>query len=131
MPRGQRSSTDLDSRAYAYLELSVNEPLELTYLRAGRDPDIERPHRDGQDITDQPENWTAYQRARRIAYEARVDRYRARGLVQRGCTLDRYVRFYEVSSLRFDEHDPRRPPRNDWTRMWKLRQLVRHDTAAS
>lgn len=81
MPSGQRPSTGLDSRAYAYLERGVNESLEFTYLRAGRDPDLERPHRDGRDITDQPEKWTRYQRARRIAYEARVEGYRARGLI--------------------------------------------------
>lgn len=81
MPRGQRISSDLDYRAYAYLQRSVNETVELTYLRAGSDPDWERPHRDGVDITDRPELWTPHQRARRESFEARVADYRRRGLI--------------------------------------------------
>jgi hypothetical protein len=81
MPRGQRISHDLDFRAFEYLERGVNEVLELTFLRAGADPDWERVCANGQDITDQPERWTRYQRARRIAFEARVEEYRRRGLV--------------------------------------------------
>lgn len=59
----------------------AHEHLELTYLRAGVDPDWERPHRDGIDITDQPELWTPYQRARRLEYLERLASYRARGLL--------------------------------------------------
>jgi hypothetical protein len=81
MPRGQRISPDLDYRAYAYLDRAGNEDVELTYLRSGSDPDWERPHAGGEDITEQPERWTRYQRERRIAYEARVERYRQRGLI--------------------------------------------------
>jgi hypothetical protein len=81
MPRGQRVSADLDFRAYPYLERGVNEVLELTYLRSGADPDWERVHQRGEDITDQPERWTPYQRARRLAFETRVASYRARGLM--------------------------------------------------
>ena len=51
---------DLDARATH--AGAINVPLELTYLRAGCDPDWERPYRDGRDITDEPALWTAYQR---------------------------------------------------------------------
>jgi hypothetical protein len=81
MPRVQRISTDLDYRAYPYMERGVNEVLELTYLRAGADPDWERVTANGEDITDQPERWSRYQRARRIAFETRLERYRERGLL--------------------------------------------------
>lgn len=59
----------------------MNAVLELTYLRAGADPDWERVTANGEDITDQPERWTRYQRARRIGFEARVERYRERGQI--------------------------------------------------
>ena len=72
MPRGERVSADLDFRAWAYLERGVNIPLELTYLRAGADPDWERPHENGEDITDQPERCTPFPPTRRVAYDARV-----------------------------------------------------------
>lgn len=74
---------NLDAAALAYLqqERPVNEELELTYLRAGADPDWERPHLNGVDITDQPELQTPYQRARRDRFEQRVADYRARGLL--------------------------------------------------
>lgn len=81
MPRGQRVSSDLDHRAYAYLQRSVNEVVELTYLRAGAEPDWECPHRNGVDITDKPELWTPYERARRESFEARVADYRRQGLI--------------------------------------------------
>lgn len=60
---------------------AVNERLELVYLRAGSDPDWERPHLNGRDITDEPELWTPHQRRRREAFVARVERYRAEGLL--------------------------------------------------
>lgn len=81
MPRQQRISDELDYRAYPYLERGVNEVLELTYLRAGADPDWERVTVNGEDITDQPARWTRYQRARRLAFEARVEGYRERGML--------------------------------------------------
>lgn len=81
MPRGQRVSADLDYRAYPYLERGVNEPLELTYLRARADPDWERVDGNGVDITARPERWTPYPRARREAFEARVAGYRQRRLL--------------------------------------------------
>ena len=59
----------------------ANVQLELTYLRAGVDPPWERPHRDGVDITEQPQLWTPYQRARRAEYVERVESYRADGLI--------------------------------------------------
>ncbi|MEV7874513.1 hypothetical protein [Microbacterium sp. NPDC089188] len=58
-----------------------DEQTEITYLRAGGEPPWERPHRDGVDITDQPEQWTPYQRERRDTFEARVADYRRRGLL--------------------------------------------------
>lgn len=59
----------------------VNEGLELTYLRAGAEPPWERPKLDGVDVTDAPERWTPDQRVRRLAFEARVERYRQDGLL--------------------------------------------------
>ena len=59
-----------------------DEQTEITYLRAGRDPPWERPHRDGVDITEQPELWTPYQRQRREAFEARAAEYQRRGLIR-------------------------------------------------
>ncbi|WP_345802733.1 hypothetical protein AAIB33_06485 [Microbacterium sp. AZCO] len=79
MPR--RPTRDIDARAFDFLDRNVNEHAELTYLRAGSDPDWERPHRNGVDITDKPELQTPYQRARRRSFEARVDDYRRRGLI--------------------------------------------------
>ncbi|MHC3000348.1 hypothetical protein [Microbacterium sp. HJ5] len=81
MPRSQGAARDLDARAFEYLHSNVNEAIELAYLRAGADPDWERVMRNGEDITDQPETWTPYQRARRQAYVARTEDYRGRGLV--------------------------------------------------
>jgi hypothetical protein len=78
----RRASRDLSARAWAYLETNVDERLELTFLRAGWDPPGERPHLDGVDVTDHPELWTSYQRARRETFEARVDRYKAEGLIE-------------------------------------------------
>jgi len=78
MPRGHAS--DLDARALS-IPGFVNRDLELTYLRAGTDPPWERPHRGGVDITDRPDLWTPYQRARREAFETRLADYRARGLL--------------------------------------------------
>ncbi|MEV5068959.1 hypothetical protein MRBLMI12_000516 [Microbacterium sp. LMI12-1-1.1] len=52
-----------------------NEELELTYLRAGGEPEWERPKRNGVDITDQPELQTPYQRQRRDEFQRRVARY--------------------------------------------------------
>lgn len=63
------------------MTVRVNTPLELTYLRAGTEPDWERPHRDGVDITDRPELQTPYQRVRRAQFLARVTQYRADGLL--------------------------------------------------
>jgi len=54
---------------------------ELVYLRAGSEPPWERPHRDGEDVTDRPELWTPYQRERRLAFESRVADYRERGIL--------------------------------------------------
>jgi hypothetical protein len=59
----------------------VNQEAELAYLRAGTDPPWERPHLDGVDVTEAPERWTPHQRSRRIEYEARVEQYRADGLL--------------------------------------------------
>ncbi len=75
-----RRPSDIDARAWPYLDHG-NESLELSYLRAGSDPDWERPHRGGVDITDRPDLWTPYQRARRERYEERVADYRRRGLI--------------------------------------------------
>lgn len=71
---------DLDARAAAQ-QGRVDTDVELTYLRADADPNWERPHRNGVDVTDMPEMWTPYQRARREAYEERVRQYRADGLI--------------------------------------------------
>ena len=71
---------DLDARAMR-VEGPVNEAAELAFLNAGAEPTWERPHRDGVDITDRPDLWTPYQRHRREAFEARVARYRAEGLI--------------------------------------------------
>ena len=59
----------------------VNTAAELAYLRAGSEPAWERPHRNGDDITDKPELQTPYQRQRRREFEERVERYRQGGLV--------------------------------------------------
>lgn len=59
----------------------VHHAVELTYLRAGAEPDWERPHRDGVDITDRPDLQTPYQRRRREEFEQRVESYRADGLI--------------------------------------------------
>ncbi|MGZ0067849.1 hypothetical protein [Microbacterium arborescens] len=59
----------------------INTPAELLYLRAGSEPPWERINIDGRDVTDQPELWTDYQRERRHAFEERVSRYRADGLL--------------------------------------------------
>ena len=69
MPRSSHHGTDLDMRAAHAGTVSVQ--VELPYLRAGVDPLWERPHRDGRDITDEPDLWTPYQRARRESFEAR------------------------------------------------------------
>ncbi|WP_295833636.1 hypothetical protein [uncultured Microbacterium sp.] len=70
----------MDPRANA-VPGRVDVDHELTYLRAGSDPPWERPHRDGVDITDQPDLQTPYQRQRRAEYLSRVDGYRERGLI--------------------------------------------------
>ncbi|OAZ40967.1 hypothetical protein A9Z40_03225 [Microbacterium arborescens] len=59
----------------------VNEAAELAYLRTGSEPPWERPHQDGEDVTDRPDLWTPYQRERRVEFERRVERYRAEGLI--------------------------------------------------
>lgn len=59
----------------------VHVALELTYLRAGSEPDWERPHRNGQDVTDRPDLQTPYQRLRRAQFEQRVESYRIEGLI--------------------------------------------------
>lgn len=80
MPRTRHHTpSDLDLRAtHAGV---VNVGVELTYLRAGSEPLWERPHRNGVDVTDQPQLWTPYQRRRRETFEARVAKYRAGGLL--------------------------------------------------
>lgn len=83
MPRPQRRRTaqhDLDDRAARYPG-HVQEPIELAYLRAGAEPDWERPHRDGVDVTDHPELWSPYQALRRRQFDARVAAYRRDGLI--------------------------------------------------
>jgi hypothetical protein len=82
MARGKRreQQRDYDARAWLHID-NANPELELTYLRAGSDPNWERVKRNGQDITDRPEQWTPYQRARRRAFEGRVAGYRAAGLL--------------------------------------------------
>ena len=75
---------DLDARALDVLlsgHSRVNEAAEIGALRLGWEPEWERPHRNGVDITDRPDLWTPYQRARRESYDARAADYRARGLV--------------------------------------------------
>lgn len=67
-------------RALDYID-KVNTQLELTYLRSGADPDWERVTRNGVDISDRPELWSEYQRARRESFIERVDAYRADGLI--------------------------------------------------
>jgi hypothetical protein len=79
MPRGQGPRGG-DERAFAYID-KVNVGLELTYLRSGSDPDWERPHINGVDVTGSPELWSPYQRARREAFVERVEAYRADGLL--------------------------------------------------
>ncbi len=59
----------------------VDEALELTYLRVGSEPPWERPHRNGEDITDRPELQSPYERERRRTHESRVAEYRRRGLL--------------------------------------------------
>lgn len=86
MPRTHHvAANNLDARALAYLRSGrgqVNQHAEVAILRLGSEPEWERPHCDGADITDRPELWTPYQRARRESFEARVARYRADGLIQ-------------------------------------------------
>ena len=79
MPR--RQTRDLDARDWAYLDQSVHVASEIAWLRMGADPSWECPHLDGVDISDRPELWTPYQRARREAYDARVAGYGQRGLI--------------------------------------------------
>ncbi|GAA1951281.1 hypothetical protein [Microbacterium deminutum] len=85
MPRSYRHPTsDLDSRALEVLRsghAQVNESAELAALRVCWEPQWERPRRGGEDITDRPELWTPYQRARRESFEERVAKYRADGLL--------------------------------------------------
>ena len=71
---------DYDARAWPHID-NANLELELTYLRAGSDPNWERVKRNGEDITDQPQLWTPYQRARRRAFEERVAGYRQAGML--------------------------------------------------
>jgi hypothetical protein len=59
----------------------VNEEVELTYLRAGGEPEWERPKLNGRDITDEPALQTPYQRRRRAEFVERVARYRSEGLL--------------------------------------------------
>jgi len=54
---------------------------ELVYLRAGAEPPWERPHRDGRDVTLEPELQTPHQQERRAAFLERVEHYRAEGLL--------------------------------------------------
>ncbi|OZD55396.1 hypothetical protein CH252_05865 [Rhodococcus sp. 06-1477-1B] len=70
----------MDPRANAVAG-RVDVDHELTYLRAGSDPPWERPHRDGVDITDQPDLQTPYQQQRRAEYVLRAKGYRERGLI--------------------------------------------------
>lgn len=70
----------MDPRPGASLGV-VNVHHELAYLRAGSDPPWERPHLNGEDVTDRPGLWTPYQRERRASFEARVHDYRERGLI--------------------------------------------------
>ncbi|WP_194385207.1 hypothetical protein [Microbacterium luteum] len=53
----------------------VNEHMERVYLAAGTEPEWVRVHRDGIDITDQPDLWTDEDRARREAWLERRARY--------------------------------------------------------
>ena len=78
-PRSHRPASELDERAMH--AGTVYSGVELTYLRAGAEPLWERPHRDGLDITDRPDLWTHYQRARRESFELRLAQYRAEGLI--------------------------------------------------
>lgn len=55
--------------------------VELSHLRAGAEPPWERPHRDGRDITLEPELQSPYQRERRLEFLERVEHYRAEGLL--------------------------------------------------
>lgn len=75
-----RRMRDLDARAMSQPGRIVRD-VELTYLRAGAEPPWERPHRNGVDITDQPELQTPYQRQRRAGFEARLREYRDSGLI--------------------------------------------------
>ncbi|GEB46933.1 hypothetical protein MTE01_28780 [Microbacterium testaceum] len=59
----------------------VDVETELIYLRARSEPPWERVKRDGVDVTDRPDLWTPYQRARRVEFEERVEFYRAEGLI--------------------------------------------------
>lgn len=62
-------------------EKYVHVPAELVYLRAGSEPPWERPHRNGIDVTDMPDQWSDYQRQRRQSFVVRVEQYRADGLL--------------------------------------------------
>lgn len=59
----------------------IDRDVELTYLRAGAEPPWERPHRNGVDVTTDPDAQTPYQRQRRASFEERLREYRAEGLV--------------------------------------------------
>lgn len=70
----------LDPRPGASLG-TVNSAAEIAYLRAGSEPGWERPYREGVDVTDSPDLQTPYQSLRRVEFEARVESYRAGGLL--------------------------------------------------
>ena len=71
---------DLDGRAMR-VQGRINRDVELTYLRANAEPPWERPHRNGVDVTSQPDMQTTYQRQRRAQFEELVREYRAAGLI--------------------------------------------------
>ncbi|WP_157533901.1 MULTISPECIES: hypothetical protein [Microbacterium] len=71
---------DLDARAMT-MPGQIDRDVELTYLRAGAEPPWERPHRNGVDVTSQPDLQTPYQRQRRESFEERVREYRASHLI--------------------------------------------------
>ncbi len=70
----------MDPRPGASLGI-VNLTQELTYLHAGAEPTWERVWRGGKDVTDRPEEWSPYERERRLGFEDQVRIYRAEGLI--------------------------------------------------
>lgn len=67
----RRAASDLDARAWEYLDGNVNECGDTSSLR-GLGSAVGPPEPQREDVTDRLKFWTPCQRARREAFQARL-----------------------------------------------------------